>query len=148
VRARAAAVCAAALCALWVAPPVTLAQRPPAAVIELAAVGFDGRTRPGVWTPVWVDITAGASDIDGVVVIEAPVPSGQPVVGFGAPVRAAAGARVRVFVPAIFFDARRPGSPSKPRCFIDGGFIRGYLLVGHRVQLVPGMSCLGSSADR
>ena len=109
-RARAAAVCAAALCALWVAPPVTLAQRPPAAVIELAAVGFDGRTRPGVWTPVWVDITAGASDIDGVVVIEAPVPSGQPVVGFGAPVRAAAGARVRVFVPAIFFDARRPGT--------------------------------------
>jgi hypothetical protein len=98
------------LCIAGGAPPLALARPPSAAAVEIAAIGFDGRIRPGAWTPVWIDVTAGASEIDGVVTIEVPARSGEAVVSFGTPVRAAAGATVRVFVPAIFFDARRPGS--------------------------------------
>jgi len=76
--------------------------------LEVAAVGFDGRTRLGAWTPVWIELVATA-DMDATVVIEARAPTGQPVVRYGAPARAAAGARIRVFVPAVFLDARSPG---------------------------------------
>lgn len=58
---------------------------------------------------MWIDVTAG-TDVDGTVVIDVPTPTGQPVVRYGAPVRAAAGAPVRVFVPAIFFESRTPGT--------------------------------------
>ncbi len=81
----------------------------PASGIELVSVGFSGRVRLGAWTPVWIDITAGG-DLDGVVVVDAATPSAQPVISFATPVRAAAGARVRVFVPAIFSDLRAPGT--------------------------------------
>lgn len=57
---------------------------------------------------MWIDVTA-AADIDGTVLVETATPSGAPVMLFGAPIRAAAGAQIRVFVPAIFFDGRQPG---------------------------------------
>jgi hypothetical protein len=72
-------------------------------------VGFDGHIRLGQWAPVWVDVTA-VADIDGTVLIETSGPSGGPGVLFGAPIRAAAGARVRVFIAAIFLDGRQPGA--------------------------------------
>ncbi|MDQ7857448.1 MAG: hypothetical protein QN174_11935 [Armatimonadota bacterium] len=84
-----------------------MAQGPELALVE---VGFAGFARPGAWTPVWVDVTAAGRDLDATVVVEAPSPLGQPVVRFATPVRAAAGARVRVFVPATFLDARTPGT--------------------------------------
>ncbi|MDR7544630.1 MAG: hypothetical protein QN120_10345 [Armatimonadota bacterium] len=79
------------------------------AAVEVAAIGFDGRARLGAWTPVWIDLVA-TTDIDAIVVIEARAPTGQPVVRYGVPVRAAAGARIRVFVPVVFLDARYPGT--------------------------------------
>jgi hypothetical protein len=82
------------------------AQEPGLALVE---VGFAGHARPGAWTPLWVDVTAAGTDLDAVVVVVASTPLGQPAAQFATPVRAAAGARVRVFVPAIFFDARTPG---------------------------------------
>jgi hypothetical protein len=92
-----------------------LAARGPAhaagvAVLEVAAIGFDGRARLGAWTPVWIDLVAATDIEDATVVVEARAPTGQPVVRYGTPVRAAAGAPVRVFVPAVFFDARSPGT--------------------------------------
>ena len=80
------------------------------AELVLVEVGFAGFARPGAWTPVWVDVAATGGDLDARVVVEAPSPLGEPVVRFAAPVRAAAGARIRVFVPAVFLDVRRPGT--------------------------------------
>ncbi|MDR7483883.1 MAG: hypothetical protein QN187_00975 [Armatimonadota bacterium] len=95
----------------------------PGSVLEVVEIGFSGRARLGAWTPVWIDVAA-PTEIDGTLIIEAPAPAGQPVVRFGAPVRAAAGARVRTFVPAIFFDASAPGVVH----LVDGG--------GHRASVV------------
>ncbi len=66
----------------------------------------------GAWTPVWIDIASPASGagVDGMVVIDAASLTGSPTVRYAAPVRAAPGARVRVFLPAIFYDARAPGT--------------------------------------
>ncbi|MGH2403913.1 MAG: hypothetical protein ACRDGN_05535, partial [bacterium] len=72
-------------------------------------VGFAGRARMGAWTPVWIEVTAPSGGVDGTVTIEAAASIGAPVVRYAAPLRAAAGARVKVFVPAIFYDARAPG---------------------------------------
>lgn len=105
-----AAFCAAAACALRTAPPAALAQHARTAGIDLVSVGFDTRVRLGTWAPVWVDVVAAGADVDGAVIIESSPPAGGAVVRFGAPVRAASGATVRVFVPAIFFDARQPGT--------------------------------------
>jgi hypothetical protein len=88
------------------AVPATAA---PASGLRLAGVGFDGRVRLGAWTPVWVELTA-ATDLDGHITVDAAAPSAQPPILFTTPVRVAAGARVRVFVPAIFADLRAPGT--------------------------------------
>ncbi len=82
------------------APPETLA---------VASIGFDGRVRMASWTPVWIDVRAPASGIDGTVTLAAASPTGSPVVQQTVPVRAAPGATLRIFVPAILYDARTPG---------------------------------------
>jgi hypothetical protein len=66
----------------------------------------------GTWTPVWIDLVAPSGGLDGAVVVAATVPAGAPgrAVRYATPVRVAPGARVRVFVPAVFYDARAPGS--------------------------------------
>ncbi len=87
-----------------------LAHAAPGAVLDVAGIGFAGRARLGAWTPVWIDVTAPASGVDGTLTVEAPAPTGQPVVAFAVPVRAAPGVRVRVFVPAILSDPRSPGT--------------------------------------
>lgn len=86
------------------------ARTAPADVLAIPQIGFAGRARIGAWTPVWVAITSPASGVDGTVTIDAASPTGAPAVRYAAPVRAAPGARVRVFVPAIFYDARAPGT--------------------------------------
>ncbi len=86
------------------------AHAAPEAVLEVTGIGFAGRARLGAWTPVWIEVTAPASGVDGTLTVEAPSPAGQPVLGFSTPVRAAPGARVRVFVPAMFSDPRTPGT--------------------------------------
>ncbi len=86
------------------------ARAAPQAVLQVTGIGFAGRARLGAWTPVWIEVTAPASGVDGTLIVEAPSPAGQPVLGFAAPVRAGPGARVRVFVPAIFSDPRTPGT--------------------------------------
>jgi hypothetical protein len=84
----------------------------PPAIIIAAAVGHGGRVRMGTWTPVWIDLVAPAEGLDGAAVVAATAPAGAPgrAVRYATAVRAAAGARVRVFVPAVFYDARAPGS--------------------------------------
>jgi hypothetical protein len=93
----------------WLVGVAVCVGAAPASGLELAAIGFDGRVRLGAWTTVSIDVTA-ASDLDGHVTVEAAAPSGQPPITFATPVRVAAGARVRVFVPAIFADLRAPGT--------------------------------------
>lgn len=66
--------------------------------------------RLGAWSPVWVEVQAPQSGLDGTVQVETTGPAGKPGTGYAAPVRAAPGARVRVFVPAVFYDARAPGT--------------------------------------
>lgn len=92
-----------------VSAPARTPVAPQAAVLEVAGIGFAGRARLGAWTPVSIDVAAVESDIDGTLVIEAPAMSGEPILRFAAPVRAAVGATVRVFIPAIFSDLRAPG---------------------------------------
>ncbi len=101
---------AAALIALAVFLCAVPACAAPESILEVTGFGFAGRARLGAWTPVWIDVTAPASGVDGTLTVDAPTPAGQPVLSFTAPVRAAPGVRVRVFVPAIFSDARTPGS--------------------------------------
>ncbi len=103
----AAAVAVLAMAVLLFAGP---ARAAPEAVLEVIGIGFAGRARLGAWTPVWIEVVAPASGVDGTVVVEAPSPAGQPMLGFATPVRAGPGARVRVFVPAIFSDPRAPGT--------------------------------------
>lgn len=80
-----------------------------ATTLRVAGIGFAGSARLGAWAPVWVDVEATATAVDGLVVVEAAAPSGLPAVRFAAPVRAAPGARVRVFVPAVISIPRAPG---------------------------------------
>ncbi len=85
------------------------ARAAPADVLTGATVGFAGRARMGAWTSVWIDVTSPRGGIDGTLTVEAAATIGAPIVRYATPVRAASGARVRVFVPAIFYDARAPG---------------------------------------
>ncbi len=78
--------------------------------LSLAGAGFDAQVRLGAWAPVWVDVTAPAGGLDGTLRIETAGPAGQAGPIFAVPVRAAPGARLRVFVPAVFHDARSPGT--------------------------------------
>ncbi len=66
----------------------------------------------GAWTPVWIDIVAPASGLDGTAVVATASSAGSPgpAVRYSTRVRAAPGARLRVFVPAVFYDARAPGA--------------------------------------
>lgn len=77
--------------------------------IRLVSVGFAGRIKPGAWAPVWAEVAAPPGGIDGSVIVESMPSSGGAVVGFAAPVRAGPGARVQVFILAVFYDARAPG---------------------------------------
>lgn len=78
-------------------------------LLTVAGIGYGGRVRLGAWAPVWIDLVAPPSGVDGVLRIDTSGPSGQAGTSFAVPVRAAPDARVRVFVPAIFYDARTPG---------------------------------------
>lgn len=82
----------------------------PADPVQGVAIGFAGRARMGAWTPVWIDVLSPAGGIDGMVTIEAAGTIGAPPVRYATPLRAAPGARIRVFVAAIFYDARAPGT--------------------------------------
>lgn len=101
----AAAALAAALLS-WCASPASAAA---AQALTVTSIGFDGRVKMGAWTPVWIDVQAPASGLDGTLTIAAASPAGSPVVQHSVPVRAAPGARISVFVPALFYDARTPG---------------------------------------
>ncbi|MDR7480979.1 MAG: hypothetical protein QN183_07060 [Armatimonadota bacterium] len=78
--------------------------------ITAVAAGFDGRARMGAWTPVWVDVEAPTAGLEGVLALEATSPVGGVAARYAVPVRAGPGARVRVFLPAVFYDARAPGA--------------------------------------
>jgi len=73
------------------------------------SIGFSGRARMGAWTPVWIDLTAPPAGVDGTLTLQSTASSGTTAVRYAAPVRAGPGARVRVFVPAVFYDSRAPG---------------------------------------
>jgi len=85
---------------------------PPSSIIAASKVGYGGRVRMGGWTPVWIDIVAPASGLDGTAAVASASSAGSPgpAVRYSTPVRAAPGARLRVFIPAIFYDARAPGA--------------------------------------
>ncbi|MGQ0551044.1 MAG: hypothetical protein ACT4PY_15400 [Armatimonadota bacterium] len=95
----------AALLALSASP----VRAAPADLLGNVAIGFAGRARLGAWTPVWIEVTAPPGGLEGTVIIDAAATIGAPLVRYEAPIRAAGGARVRVFVPVIFYDARTPG---------------------------------------
>jgi len=77
--------------------------------IVAVTVGFDGRARTGAWTPVWVDVKAPAHGLEGTLTVEAASPAGGPATRYAVPVRAGPDAVVRVFLPAVFHNARAPG---------------------------------------
>lgn len=79
-------------------------------LLTVASLGYDGRVRLGAWTPVWIDLAVPPGGVDGMLQIDTSGPSGQAGTSFAVPVRAAPGARLRVFVPVIFYDARSPGT--------------------------------------
>jgi len=101
----AAAVAAACLC--WWAGPIAAAQTE---TLAITAIGFDGRVRMATWTPMWVEVRAPATGVDGTVTLAAASPTGTPVVQHTVSVRAAPGAVLRVFLPATLYDARTPGA--------------------------------------
>lgn len=78
--------------------------------LTVVGLGFNGRARLGAWTPVWIDLTVPPGGVDGAVQVDTSGPAGKPATTFAVPVRAVQGARLRVFVPAIFHDARAPGT--------------------------------------
>lgn len=92
--------------AAFAVPVLAAADR----LLTVASLGFNGRARLGAWTPVWIDLTAPPGGVDGVLQVDTYGPGGQAGTSFAVPVRAAPGARLRVFVPAIFYDARVPGT--------------------------------------
>ncbi len=79
-------------------------------LLTVASIGYDGRVRLGAWAPVWIDLVAPPGGVDGMLRVDTSGPSGQAGTSFAAPVRAAPGARLRVFVPVVFYDARSPGT--------------------------------------
>ncbi|MBI3997722.1 MAG: hypothetical protein HY355_01725, partial [Armatimonadetes bacterium] len=101
--------CAAVVMSAAVALTGLSAQAAPPEILAVPKIGFSGRVRIGAWTPVWVDLTAPVGGVDGVLTIDASSPTGAPTVQYATPVRAAAGARARIFLPAVFHDARSPG---------------------------------------
>ena len=64
----------------------------------------------GAWTPVWIDLVVPPGGVEGVLQVDTSGPLGRAGTSFSVPVRAAPGARLRVFVPVIFYDARSPGT--------------------------------------
>ncbi len=98
-----------ALTTAALAPPASGGVRTPEP-IRVVAAGFAGLTRPGAWTPVWVEVSAPPAGIDGRVVVESTTHPGGATVGFAAPVRAGGGATVRAFILAAIYDARLPGT--------------------------------------
>lgn len=94
----------------------------------------------GAWTPVWIDVLSPPGGIDGMVTIEAAGTIGAPPVRYATPLRAAAGARVRVFVPAIFYDARAPGA-----VHVDDGRARLASLALPRLKVVDELIVVLSS---
>lgn len=101
---------AAALAALCIGAGALSTVAAPPEILTAPRVGYGGRARMGAWTPVWIDITAPSSGLDGAVTVAATPPTGGSIVRYSTPVRAAPGARVRIFVPVIFYDARVPGT--------------------------------------
>lgn len=77
--------------------------------IVTVTVGFDGRARTGAWTPVWVEVVAPAQGLDGTLTVTTASPAGGVATRYAVPVRAGPGATVRVFLPAVFHNARAPG---------------------------------------
>jgi len=96
----------AVLAVVALAVPVRAA---PDRLLAVAGLGYDGRVRLGAWTPVWIDLVAPPGGVDGMLQIETSGPLGQDGTSYAVPVRAAPGARLRVFVPVIFYNARSPG---------------------------------------
>lgn len=86
------------------------ARAPGGLTLGLASLGFAGHVRPGAWTALWAEVGAGASDLDGRLVLEAATPTGQARVRFAVPVRGGRGATLRVFLPVILYDLRSPGT--------------------------------------
>lgn len=60
--------------------------------------------------PVWIDLAVPSGGVDGMLQIDTSGLSGQAGTSFAVSVRAAPGARLRVFAPVIFYDARSPGT--------------------------------------
>lgn len=97
---------AAAVALAWWACPVSGAAPP---ILSVDAIGFDGRVRMAAWTPLWIEVHAPASGVDGLLTLIAASPVGSPTVQQAVPVRAAPGATLRVFIPAMLYDSRAPG---------------------------------------
>ncbi len=106
-------VVAVVLAALCIGAGALATATAPSEILTTPRVGYGGRARMGAWTPVWIDVTAPASGLEGTVAVavasSAGSPAGPAVVRYSTPVRAAPGALVRIFIPAIFYDARAPG---------------------------------------
>lgn len=78
--------------------------------LTVVGLGYDGRVRLGAWTPVWIDLVVPPGGVDGTLQVDTSGPSDRAGTIYAVPVRAAPGARLRVFVPVIFSNVRSPGT--------------------------------------